>query len=60
MSFKRLHQESFDQKHDGDEGESIGQNFSHVEQLECHSDLEPHAVWASEPFDDKYDLPDQR
>ena len=31
MSFKRLHQKRFDCQHDGDEGESIGQDY--VEQL---------------------------
>ena len=44
VSFKRLHQKGFDCKHDGDEGESIGQDTGHVEQLECDADLEAHAV----------------
>ena len=34
VSFKRLHQKGFDCEHDGDEGESIGQDAGHVEQLE--------------------------
>ena len=34
VSFKRLHQKGFDYEHDGDEGESIGQDAGHVEQLE--------------------------
>src|SRR6266699_3492230 len=39
MSFKRLHQERFDHQHDGDEGESIGQDARDVEQLERNPDL---------------------
>ena len=31
MSFKRLHQKRFDRQHDGDEGESIGQDTGDVE-----------------------------
>ena len=60
MSFKRLHQEGFDHQHDGDEGESIGQDAGHVEQLERDPDLEADAVRTAEQFDDEHDLPDQR
>ena len=60
MSFKRLHQEGFDHQHDGDEGERIGQDFRHVEQLERNPDLEAHAVGTPEQLDDQHDLPDQR
>src|SRR5712691_1016022 len=60
MSFKRLHQEGFDHEHDGDEGESIGQDARHVEQLERDPDLEPDPVRPSQQFDDQDDLPDQR
>src|SRR5438270_8960004 len=52
MSFERLHQESFNRQHDGDEGQSIGQNARHVEELEGDPDLEPHAIGAAEQFDD--------
>ena len=44
MSFKRLHQKRFDCQHDGDEGESIGQDAGDVEQLERDADLEADAV----------------
>src|SRR5919205_3551460 len=55
MSFKRLHQKRFDCQHDGDEGESIGQDAGHVEQLERDPDLEAHAVGPSEQFYDQDD-----
>ena len=60
MSFKRLHQKRFDRQHDGDEGESIGQDTGHVEQLECDADLEADAVRPPEQLDDQHDFPDQR
>ena len=60
MSFKRLHQEGFDRQHDGDEGESIGQDAGDVEQLERDPDLEADAVRTPEQLDDEHDLPDQR
>src|SRR5437879_2073444 len=60
MSFKRLHQERFDHEHDSDEGQSIGQYFRYVEQLERDPDFEAHAVGPPEQFDDEHDLPDQR
>src|ERR1700733_9062671 len=60
ISFKRLHHECFDCEHDGDEGESIGQDFRHVEQLEGGADLEAHAIGPAQKLDDQYDLPDQR
>src|SRR5712692_3133129 len=58
MSFKRLHQERLDHQHDRDEGESIGQDLGHVEQLERDTDLESDAVGAPEQLDDEHDLPD--
>src|SRR6266571_855312 len=60
MSFNGLHQERFDHQHDGDEGESIGEDARHVEQLECDPDLEPDPIRPSQQFDDQDDLPDQR
>src|SRR5438105_11058790 len=57
MSFKRLHQEGFDHQHDCDEGESIGEDLRHVEQLEGHPDLEADAVGPPEQFNDQHDLP---
>src|SRR5215813_12577105 len=60
VSFKRLHQKSFDCQHDGDEGESIGQDAGDVEQLKCHPDLEADAVGTPEQLDDEHDFPDQR
>jgi hypothetical protein len=59
MSLKRLHQKRFDCQHDGDEGESIGQDARDVEQLERDPDLEADAVGTPEQFDDKHDLPNQ-
>jgi hypothetical protein len=47
MSFKRLHQKCFDRQHDGDEGESIGQDTGDVEQLKCDADLETDAIGTS-------------
>src|SRR5690348_6219080 len=43
MSFERLHQARFDHQHDGDEGESIGEDAGHVEQLERGADFEADA-----------------
>src|SRR5215475_9233149 len=60
MSFNWLHQERFDHQHHGDEGESIGENSGHVEQLEGGPDLEAHPVGPPEQLDDEHDLPDQR
>ena len=60
MSFKRLHQEGFDRQHDGDEGQSIGEDARDVEQLERDPDLEADAVRPAEQLDDQHDLPDQR
>src|SRR5215467_16168011 len=60
MSFKRLHQDCFDHQHHGDEGESIGQDLGHVEQLERHADFKADAVGPPEQLDDENDLPDQR
>jgi hypothetical protein len=40
MSFNRLHQQGFDGKHHGDEGQSIDQDARDIEQLEGHTDLE--------------------
>src|SRR5215813_14286761 len=52
MSFKRLHHECFDCQHDGDEGESIGQDAGDVEQLKRHPDLEADAVRPPQELDD--------
>src|SRR5262245_39738703 len=60
MSFKRLHQEGFDCQHHGDEGESIGQDAGHVEQLEGDPDLEADAIGTPEQLDDQHDLPYER
>jgi hypothetical protein len=60
MSFKRLHQTRFDCQHDGNEGESIGQDARDVEQLECNPDLEADAVRTPEQLDNEHDLPNQR
>ncbi len=60
MSFKRLHQERFDDQHHSDESESIGQDARHVEQLERNPDLETDSVGSSEQLDDQDDLPHQR
>src|SRR5215470_5138326 len=60
MSFKRLHQKRFDCQHDGDEGESIGQDAGDVEQLEGDPDLETDTVRPPEQFDNEHDLPNQR
>src|SRR2546423_5137251 len=48
MSFNGLHQERFDHQHDGDEGQSIGEDARDVEQLERDPDLEPHPVRPSQ------------
>src|SRR5215831_3782566 len=57
MSFKRLHQKRFDCQHDGDEGESIGQDARDVEQLERDPDLEADAVRTPKQLDNEHDLP---
>jgi hypothetical protein len=44
VSFKRLHQEGFDAEHQRDEGQSIGEQELHVEELERHVDLEADAA----------------
>src|SRR5437016_4812124 len=60
MSFNGLHQKRFDHQHDGDEGESIGEDAGDIEQLERNPDLEPHPVRSSQQLDDQDDLPHQR
>ena len=60
MSFKRLHQKRFDCQHDGDEGESIGQDAGDVEQLKGDPDLETDTVRPPEQFDNEHDLLNQR
>src|SRR5262245_46746463 len=60
MSFNWLHQERFEHQHHGDEGESIGENSGHVEQLERGSDLEAHSAGAPEQLDNEHELPYQR
>src|ERR1700675_4041067 len=59
-SFKRLYQKAFDHKHNHDEGDRIAQYLGHVEQRECRTQDEPHAIRASDQFDDEHDLPDDR
>src|SRR5215216_475660 len=39
-SFKGLHQQDLDRQDHGDEGERIGQDTCHIEQLEGNADLE--------------------
>src|ERR671925_1094130 len=46
MSLKRLHQKRFDCQHDGDEGESIGQDARDVEQLKRDPNFETNTVRA--------------
>src|ERR671935_28490 len=60
MSFKRLHQKRFDCQHDGNEGESIGQDARDVEQLKGDPDLETHTVPPPKQFNNEHDLPNQR
>src|SRR5882724_891332 len=57
--FKRLHQEGFDDQHDGREAQRIGQQERDVEQLEGDPDLEADTIRPSEQFRDQHDLPDQ-
>src|SRR3984893_7399841 len=59
-SFKRLYQKAFDHKHQHDEGYGITQYLGHVEQRECRTQYEPHAVRASDQLDHHHDLPDDR
>src|SRR6266481_2423725 len=59
-SLKGLHQQSVDREDDRNEGQGVGQNTCHVEQLECNSDLKPDAVRPAEQFDHKDDFPYQR
>ena len=58
--FNGLHQDEFDDQHDCDEGQRIGQDGGDVEQLESKVDLETDAVGAAEQLDHQDDLPDQR
>ena len=44
MTFKRLHQEGFDEEHDCREGQGVGEQQRDVEQLESGIDFEPDAV----------------
>jgi hypothetical protein len=61
MSFKRLHQKRFDCQHDGDEGESIGQDAGDVEQLKGDPDLEiEQAVALVEIIDSSAKMPSRR
>src|SRR5215468_4953992 len=55
MSFKRLHPKRFDCQHDGDEGESIGQDAGDVEQLKGDPDLETDTVRPPEQFDNEHE-----
>ena len=49
-----------DDLHDDDEGQRIGQDHRHVEQLEGDVELMADAVGAPEGFDHEHDLPDER
>src|SRR6185437_14986845 len=60
MTFKGLHQEGFDDQHDRREGQSVGEQKGHVEQLEGGIDFEPDAVRPAHEFDHQHDLPDKR
>src|SRR6266852_6337609 len=51
-SFKGLHQQNLDRQHDGDEGERVGQDTCHIEQLERNANLESDAVRPAEQLDD--------
>src|SRR5580700_5527017 len=44
MTFKGLDHERFDDEHDGSEGQRVGEQQGHVEQLKRDIDFEPHAV----------------
>src|SRR6202048_262356 len=59
-SFKRLHQKTFDHQHKCDEGDRIAQYFGHVEQRECRTQHEPHAIRAPDQLHHQDDLPDNR
>src|SRR5262245_50519210 len=52
-SFKGLHQENLDGQNHRHEGERVGEDAGHVEQLEGDADLEPDAVRPAEQFDDQ-------
>ena len=52
-SFKGLYQHSFDQEHESDENQCIGQKARHVEQLKGDANLETNAVGPSEQFGDE-------
>src|ERR1700744_4158923 len=60
MSLERLYNKCLDPKHEGDEGQRVGQQQFQVETLESRIDLEADAVRAAESLDDEDDLPDQR
>src|ERR1700722_986293 len=60
MTFKGLHRECFDEKHDRGEGQGVREQERDVEQLEGCIDFEPHAVRPAHQLDHQYDLPDER
>src|SRR5215471_9403638 len=59
-SFKGLHQQDLNCQYHGDEGERIGQDTCHIEQLEGNADLESDPVRPPQQFDHQHDLPHQR
>src|SRR6266571_2699867 len=52
MSFKGLHQQGFDHQHHADEGQCVGENTCHIEQLKRNADLESDPVRPTEQLDD--------
>src|SRR6267142_2623375 len=59
-SFKGLHQKCLDRQHDRREGQRVGENTCHIEQLKRNPDLESDAVRPPEQLHDENDLPYQR
>src|SRR5262249_25110667 len=57
--FKWLHQQGFDDQHDGGKAQRIGQQKRNVEELEGDTDFEADAVRPSEQFGNQHDFPDQ-
>ena len=59
-ALERLQHAPFDQLHDDDERQRVGQDAGDVEQLEIDAELEADPVGAAEQLDHQHDLPDQR
>src|SRR5208283_317137 len=55
-----LHDKGFDAEHQRHEGQRIGEQHEHVEELEGRIDLEADPVRAAQELDDQHDLPDER